>query len=77
MRLRHPSQYPLKHAIVAASWSLGIVALPDGAIPKLVRRYSAAALPLFLERYNFVRPHGSLSHRPPASRLTNVVGNYT
>jgi transposase InsO family protein len=36
-----------------------------------------AALPLFLERYNFRRPHGSLGHRPPASRLTNVVGNYS
>jgi transposase InsO family protein len=37
----------------------------------------ARALPLFLKRYNFVRPHGSLGHRPPASRLTNVVGNYS
>ena len=37
----------------------------------------AAALPLFLERYNFRRPHGSLGHKPPASRLTNVTGNYT
>jgi transposase InsO family protein len=37
----------------------------------------ADALPPFLERYNFRRPHGSLGHRPPASRLTNVVGNYT
>jgi transposase InsO family protein len=37
----------------------------------------AAALPLFLERYNFRRPHGSLAHKPPASRLTKVVGNYT
>ena len=36
-----------------------------------------AALPLFLERYNFRRPHGSLGHQPPASRLTNVVRNYT
>ncbi len=36
-----------------------------------------AALPLFLERYNFRRPHGSLGHQPPASRLKNVVGNYT
>jgi transposase InsO family protein len=34
-----------------------------------------AALPLFLERYNFRRPHGSLGHQPPASRLTNVLGN--
>jgi transposase InsO family protein len=37
----------------------------------------AAALSFFLERYNFRRPHGSLGHRPPASRLTNLVGNYT
>jgi transposase InsO family protein len=36
----------------------------------------AAALPLFLERYNFRRPHSSLGHKPPASRLTNVLGNY-
>ena len=37
----------------------------------------AAALSLYLERYNFRRPHGSLGHQPPASRLTNVVGNYS
>ena len=37
----------------------------------------ARALPLFLDRYNFRRPHGSLGHQPPASRLTNVVGNYS
>jgi transposase InsO family protein len=36
-----------------------------------------AALPLWLERYNWRRPHGSLGHRPPASRLTNVAGNYS
>jgi transposase InsO family protein len=35
------------------------------------------ALPLFLDRYNYRRPHGSLGHQPPASRLTNVVRNYT
>ena len=37
----------------------------------------AQALSLFLNRYNFKRPHGSLSHHPPASRLTNLVGNHT
>jgi transposase InsO family protein len=37
----------------------------------------AGALPLFLDRYNFRRPHGSLGHRPPASRLTNLLRNYT
>lgn len=36
-----------------------------------------AALPLYLDRYNYRRPHGSLSHQPPASRLNNLVGNYT
>jgi transposase InsO family protein len=36
----------------------------------------AAALPLYLNRYNYRRPHGSLGHQPPASRLNNLVGNY-
>ena len=34
------------------------------------------ALPLFLERYNFRRPHGSLGKQAPASRLNNLVRNY-
>ena len=37
----------------------------------------AAALPLYLNRYNYRRPHGSLGHQPPASRLNNLVGNYS
>lgn len=36
-----------------------------------------AALPRWLDHYNFRRPHGSLGHRPPAARLNNLVGNYT
>jgi transposase InsO family protein len=36
-----------------------------------------AALPLFLERYNFRRPHGSLGKRAPATRVSNLVGNYS
>jgi transposase InsO family protein len=35
------------------------------------------ALPIWLDRYNWRRPHGSLGHRPPRSRLTNVAGIYT
>ena len=35
------------------------------------------ALQLYLDRYNYRRPHGSLNHQPPASRLNNVLGNYT
>jgi len=39
-----------------------------------------AALPGWLTHYNFTRPHGSLSHKPPGARpreLTNVARNYT
>src|SRR5829696_1587517 len=31
----------------------------------------------FLERYNYRRPHGSLGKRPPGSRLTNELRNYS
>lgn len=36
----------------------------------------AAALDAYLDRYNYRRRHGSLSHQPPASRLNNLVRNY-
>jgi transposase InsO family protein len=36
-----------------------------------------AALTSYLDRYNYQRPHGSLSHQPPASRLNNLVRNYS
>jgi transposase InsO family protein len=35
------------------------------------------ALGPWLNHYNFTRPHGSLSHQPPGSRLTNAPRNYT
>jgi transposase InsO family protein len=34
-----------------------------------------AALTNWLDHYNFKRPHGSLSHKPPGSRLTNAARN--
>jgi hypothetical protein len=37
----------------------------------------ARALPLWLTYYNYRRPHGSLGHQPPSSRLNNVSRNYT
>jgi transposase InsO family protein len=40
-------------------------------------RERSSALPRFLERYNFRRPHGSLGKRAPATRLNNLVGNYS
>ena len=35
------------------------------------------ALPHFLDRYNYRRPHGALGKQAPATRLNNVVANYT
>jgi transposase InsO family protein len=37
----------------------------------------AQALPLWLNHYNYRRPHGSLGHQPPSSRLNNVSRNYS
>jgi transposase InsO family protein len=39
----------------------------------------AAALSGWLERYNTRRPHGSLGHKPPITRLTgnNLLGSYS
>jgi len=36
-----------------------------------------AALDAWLYHYNFTRPHGSLGHKPPGSRLTKEPGNYS
>ncbi len=36
----------------------------------------AQTLPVWLNHYNYVRPHGSLGHKPPGSRLNNVARNY-
>ncbi len=35
-----------------------------------------AALPAYLDRYNYQRPHGSLGHQPPATRVNNLFRNY-
>jgi transposase InsO family protein len=37
---------------------------------------TAQLLP-WLDHYNFRRPHGSLGHRAPATRVNNLVGNYS
>jgi len=34
-----------------------------------------AALDAWLDHYNFIRPHGALSHKPPGSRLTKAPRN--
>jgi len=43
-------------------------------------RERTAALPAWLDFYNHHRPHGSLNHQPPLTRLrelNNVVGSYS
>jgi transposase InsO family protein len=37
----------------------------------------ASTLPTWISHYNYRRPHGSLSHQPPPTRLNNVSRNYT
>jgi|SRR5438128_6140598 len=37
----------------------------------------AQVLPVWLNHYNYLRPHGSLGHQAPGSRLNNVAGNYS
>ena len=39
-------------------------------------RERTAALPAFLRRYNYQRPHGSLGKQAPAERLNNLLRNY-
>jgi transposase InsO family protein len=34
-----------------------------------------AALSVWLDHYNYRRPHGALSHQPPATRLAQLTGN--
>jgi transposase InsO family protein len=36
----------------------------------------SATLPTWVNHYNYRRPHGSLNHHPPATRLNNVSRNY-
>ena len=36
-----------------------------------------STLDAWLNHYNYTRPHGSLGHQPPGSRLTRAPGNYS
>jgi transposase InsO family protein len=38
-------------------------------------RQRTDALSIWLEHYNYRRPHGALSHHPPAARLAQLTGN--
>jgi transposase InsO family protein len=38
-------------------------------------RERTAALPAWLDHYNYRRPHGSLNHQPPVSRLQQLTAN--
>ena len=53
--------------------------LNDSAYARLYQSSSERGqlLPIWLNHYNYPRPHGSLGHQPPGSRLNNVARNYT
>jgi transposase InsO family protein len=38
-------------------------------------RQRTRALDVWLDHYNYRRPHGALSHQPPAARLAQLAGN--
>ena len=44
-------------------------------LERVVEERTAALRP-WLEHYNYTRPHGSRSHKPPGSRLTKAPRNY-
>ena len=37
----------------------------------------STTLPTWINHYNYRRPHGSLNHQPPATRLNNLSRNYS
>ena len=59
----------LQLALLLGAWAYGAVYGTSAE--------RTAALPGWLELYNWRRPHGSLSHQPPATRINNLVGNYS
>ena len=54
------------HQTMAREWAYGLTYRPD--------RHRNAALPHWLDTYNRRRPHSSIGHRPPLSRVHNVCG---
>src|SRR5262249_15489831 len=78
MRLRHLRIKPRRPRTNGKAERLIQTLLNEWAYTRIYgsSQERTAALPLYLERYNFRRPHGSLSHQPPASRLNNLVRNY-
>ena len=56
------------HRTLADEWAYAAVYASDAA--------RAAAYPIWLHRYNHHRGHTALGGRPPASRVTNLAGQY-
>ena len=55
------------------AWAAAITAAAAGVATAAL----LIVLPLLLDRYNFTRPHGSLGHRGPATRVKDLVGSYS
>jgi transposase InsO family protein len=46
-----------------------------GFLRRAVAWFAERGVPV--RRYNYRRPHGSLGHQPPGSRLNNLIRNYS
>jgi transposase InsO family protein len=77
--LRHPRIRPYRPRTNGKAERLIQTLLNEWAYARLYGSSAerSASLPHYLDRYNYKRPHGSLGHQPPASRLTNLARNYT
>jgi transposase InsO family protein len=76
--LRHTRTRPRRPRTNGKAERFIQTALNDWAYARLYATSGerALALPLWLNHYNYRRPHGSLGHQPPGSRLNNVARNY-
>ena len=50
-----------------AEWAYG--AIYASSLPR------TAAVSVWVDHYNYRRPHGATSHQPPANRLRQLTGN--
>jgi transposase InsO family protein len=78
LRLRHTRTRPRRPRTNGKAERFIQTLLHEWAYARLYRNSDerAQALPLWLDHYNYTRPHGSLSHQPPSTRLNNVSRNY-
>jgi transposase InsO family protein len=78
LRIAHSSTRPRRPQTNGKAERFIQTVLREWAYARLYEtsRERASTLPTWISHYNYRRPHGSLSHQPPATRLNNVSRNY-